>query len=87
MLYLCHVLRAQFDSFSLLFPQALLGIGVYIMHALQKGDTGTLKILSSMSELGGLWKQHNSQECTQRCQSLHNVEVGHHRIKEGEEEN
>ena len=39
-----------------------------------------------MSELGGLWTQGNNSTCTEKCQSLQSVEVGHYTEEEEEEE-
>ena len=42
-----------------------------------------LKILQSVSELGGLWKHQNNIACPESVKSLKNVEVERYR-KEGE---
>ena len=41
---------------------------------MQKDHIRTLKMLQSMSELGGLWKNH---ACTKSINNLRNVEGGH----------
>ena len=35
----------------------------------------TLKILLSVPELGGLWKQEKNPACTQECKSLRSVQA------------
>ena len=36
-----------------------------------------LKILLSMSEVGGLWKRQNNPACTKSVKSFNDVKVGH----------
>ena len=52
-------------------PSTMSPVCMYI--CMQKDHICTLKIMQSMSEFSGLWKQQNNPACTKRCRSLHHV--------------